>query len=153
MIDGEPPFDAYDMLEKLCDEYQINLAVHNHAKPSPYWNPETLLKIFQGRNQRIGACCDTGAWIRSGLASVEMLRKLEGRILTFDLKDVDAEGGCVPFGQGNCDIHGILKELDRQRFRGVIGIEYGQRSPNGEAEIAQCVAFFDKVCQELASGR
>lgn len=152
-VDGEPPFDAYDMLEKLCDEYQINLAVHNHAKPSPYWNPETLMKIFEGRSQRIGACCDTGHWGRSGLPSVEMLKKLEGRILTFDLKDVDAEGGCVPFGTGNCDIRGIMKELVRQQFKGVIGIEYGQRSPNGEAEIAQCVAFFDKVCQELAGAR
>ena len=108
------------------------------------------MKVFQGRSRRIGACCDTGAWNRSGLASVEMLKKLEGRILTFDLKDLDAEG-CVPFGKGNCDIRGILKELHRQRFRGVIGIEYNQRSPNGEAEIAQCVAFFDKVCQELAN--
>ena len=66
-VDGEPPLDAYDMLEKLCDEYQISLAVHNHAKPSPYWNPETLMKIFEGRSKRIGACCDTGHWVRSGL--------------------------------------------------------------------------------------
>ena len=66
MIEGEPPFEAYDMLEKLCDEYQISLAVHNHAKPSPNWEPETLLKIFQGRSRRIGACCDTGHWSGPG---------------------------------------------------------------------------------------
>jgi sugar phosphate isomerase/epimerase len=153
MVDGEPSVDAYDMLEKLCDEYQINLAVHNHAKPSPNWDPATLLKIFQGRSRRIGACCDTGAWIRSGLPTVETVARLQGRVLTFDLKDLNEEGFCVPFGTGKGDIRGILKELHRQRFRGVIGIEYNQRTPNGEAEIAQCVAFFDKVCQELANAR
>jgi len=151
MIDGEPTFGAYDMLEKLCDEYHINLAVHNHAKPSPYWEPETLLKIFQGRSRRIGACCDTGHWIRSGLPTVKTLAKYQGRLLTLDLKDLGEEGFCVPFGTGKGDIRGILKELHRQRFRGLIGIEYGQRSPNGEAEIAQCVAFFEQVCRELVN--
>ena len=150
MIDGEPKFETYDMLEKLCDEYQINLAVHNHAKPSPYWEPETLLKIFQGRSRRIGACCDTGHWIKSGLPTAETLAKYQGRLLTLDLKDLGEEGFTVPYGTGKGDLRGILKELYRQRFRGVIGIEYTQRTPNGEAEVAQCVAFFEKVCQELA---
>jgi sugar phosphate isomerase/epimerase len=89
-LDGEPPVEAFDMLEKLCNEYQINLAVHNHAKPSKYWNPETLLGIFQGRGPRIGACCDTGHWTRSGLPSVETLAKFQGRVLTFDLKDINS---------------------------------------------------------------
>jgi len=149
MIDGEPAFEDYDLLEKLCDEYRINLAVHNHAKPSPYWEPETLLKIFQGRSRRIGACVDTGHWIRSELPTVETLAKYQGRLLTLDLKDLGEDGFCVPYGTGKGDIRGVLKELRRQGFRGVVGIEYGQRSPNGEAEIAQCVAFFEQVCQEL----
>ena len=69
------------------------------------------------------------------------------------MKDVNEEGFCVPFGTGKGDIRGILKELHRQRFQGVIGIEYDQRLPNAEAEIPQCVAFFEQVCQELAEAR
>lgn len=149
MIDGEPKFETYDMLEKLCEEYQINLAVHNHARPSPYWEPETLLKLIQSRSRRIGACCDTGHWIRSGLPTAETLAKYRGRLFTLDLKDVGEEGHTVPYGTGKADIRGVLKELHRQRFRGVIGIEYSQRSADGEAEVAQCVAFFEKTCQEL----
>jgi len=150
-LDGEPPFEAFDMLEKLCKEYNLNLAVHNHAKPSTYWDPETLLKILGGRSKRIGACCDTGGWTWSGLSSVETLKKLKGRVLTFDLKDVTDERISVPFGTGKSDIRGILTELRRQRFRGVLGIEYGQRTPDSEAEIAQSVAYIDKVAQELAA--
>jgi sugar phosphate isomerase/epimerase len=149
ILDGEPPPAAYDMLEKLCDEYQLNLGVHNHARPSPYWNPETLLKILQGRSKRLGACCDTGHWVRSGLNPVETLRKLQGRILTFDLKDVNEKGVCVPFGTGKADIGGILKELHRQRFRGVFGIEY-EGLPT-DAELAQNIAFFNDTAERLAA--
>ena len=149
-LDGEPPIEAFDMLEKLCDEYQVNLAVHNHAKPSPYWKPETLLKIFQGRSKRIGTCCDTGHWARSGLSPVETLQKLQGRILTFDLKDVDEKGVCVPFGMGKGNIHGIMKELHRQRFQGVFGIEYDQRSADIEKELAQCITFFNHAAETIA---
>ncbi len=150
-LDGEPTLGAFDMLEKLCDEYHINVAVHNHARPSPYWKPETLLAAFRGRSRRIGACCDTGHWARSGLNPVATLQKLQGRILTFDLKDVDAQGMCVPFGTGKGDIGGILRELARQRFRGVIGIEYDQRPPDIDKELAQCIVYLDNVAKELAS--
>jgi len=150
IVEGEPPLTAFDVLEKLCDEYQLILAVHNHAKPSQYWNPQTLMKIFQGRGPRIGACCDTGHWGRSGLQPVETLATLQGRIIAFDLKDVNEQGQCVPFGTGKSDIRAILKEMQRQKFRGLFSIEYDQRSPNLEADIRQCIEFFSKTAQELA---
>lgn len=150
-LDGEPPCEAFDMLEMLCDEYHINVAVHNHAKPTRYWKPETLLNLFQGRSRRIGACCDTGHWARSGLNPVETLRKLEGRILTFDLKDVDEKGICVPFGTGKANIRGILDELHRQKFHGVFGIEYDQQPVDIEQDLAQCIAYFDKVAKDLSA--
>lgn len=149
-LDGEPPVEAFDTLEKLCDEYQLNVAVHNHSKPASYWKPETLLKVFQGRSKRIGACCDTGHWARSGLNPVETLQKLQGRILTFDLKDVDEKGVCVPFGTGKGDIRGILTELHRQRFQGVFGIEYDQHPADIEKELAQCIAYFNNTAENLA---
>ena len=149
-LDGEPPLAAFDMLERLCDEYQVNVAVHNHARPSRYWQPETLLSVFRGRSKRIGACRDTGHWARSGLQPIETLKKLQGRIITLDLKDVDAKGQCVPFGTGKGDIRGILTELHRQAFHGVLGIEYDQASGNLDREIAQCVTYFDQTAKELA---
>jgi sugar phosphate isomerase/epimerase len=152
-IDGEPPRAAFDMLEKLADEYHINLAIHNHARPSPYWKPDALMEVFRGRSKRIGACCDTGHWARSGLKPVETLQTLQGRILTLDLKDVDERGVCVPFGTGKGDIGGILKELHQQRFRGVFGIEYDEQPANIEMDVAQCAAYFNKMAQQMAAKR
>jgi sugar phosphate isomerase/epimerase len=151
---AEPPFEAYDAIEKLCDEYAINLAVHNHPQPSQYWNPATVLKVCQGRSKRIGACCDTGHWVRSGFQPVEAMKLLEGRILWFHLKDVDSfgrkESECVPWGTGKGDVDGILKEMHRQGYQGYFGIEYEPYSPENAAKIAQCVAYFDKASAALA---
>lgn len=154
---AEPPFEAYDMIEKLCDEYQVNLAVHNHPAPSNYWNPDTLLKVSKGRSSRIGACCDTGHWVRSGIRPVDALRKLQGRIISFHLKDIDSfgkvEAECVPWGTGAGQIEGILKEARRQGFKGLFAIEYEPYSPDNLPKIAQCVAYFDEVAAALAGER
>jgi hypothetical protein len=40
----EPELQALDTIEKLCKEYGINLAIHNHPKGrSRYWHPREVL--------------------------------------------------------------------------------------------------------------
>jgi sugar phosphate isomerase/epimerase len=153
---AEPPKDAFDLLARLCDEYKICLAIHNHPKPhSVYWNPETVAEVCRGRTERIGACADTGHWVRSGLDPVECLKKLEGRLIGFHLKDL-AEAGKpesydVPWGTGKGNIAGILKEVHRQGAKSVFGIEYERELPEDEREkqVAQGIANFDKMACEL----
>ena len=43
---SEPKPEALDTVEKFCDAYDINVALHNHdAKASPiYWQPAGILK-------------------------------------------------------------------------------------------------------------
>jgi len=156
-IVSEPAESQFDELEKLCDEFEINLAVHNHPKPSHYWNPDTVLKVCEGRGKRIGACADTGHWVRSGLNPVECLKKLEGRIISFHLKDLNEFGkrGAhdVPWGTGVCDMRAILAEIHRQQIQAVFSIEYEHNWDNSLPEIAQSVAYFDKVAAELGGKR
>jgi sugar phosphate isomerase/epimerase len=85
---SEPPAEAFDMLDRLCQEYKIKVAIHNHPKPSGYWNPDTVRKVCEGRSKWIGACADTGHWMRSGVNPLEALRELEGRIVSLHLKDL-----------------------------------------------------------------
>ena len=89
---AEPNENDFDALDKLCGEFRINLAIHDHPKPSHYWNPDTVLKVCRGRSKRIGACADTGHWARSGLTPVECLKKLAGRIVSFHFKDLNQMG-------------------------------------------------------------
>jgi len=148
---SEPKFDAFDGIDKLCEEFKINVALHDHPKPSPYWDPEIVLKACKDHSKRIGACCDTGHWMRSGLKPVECLQKLEGRIISFHLKDLNEysrNGYDVPWGTGTGDVKGVLTEVKRQGIKPVFSMEYEHEFTM--RELAECVAYFDKVAAELA---
>ncbi len=154
-IVSEPPEEAFDLIDKLCEEYKINVAIHNHPKPSHYWNPDTVLKVYQGRSKRIGACADTGHWMRSGIKPIEALQKLKGRIISLHFKDLNEfdnhKAHDVIWGTGAGDVGEILAELSRQNFKGVFSIEYEHNWDNSMPEIKKCVEFFKKTSAELSS--
>ena len=152
-IVSEPKEGEFQELDVLCGEYQINVAIHDHPKPSPYWNPDTVLKVTKGLSKRIGACCDVGHWLRSGLIAVECLKKLEGRIISFHFKDLNKAGPDahdVPWGTGVNNVKGMLTEVHRQGVKAVFSIEYEHNWDHSLPEIALCVAYFDKVAAGLA---
>ncbi len=150
-IVAEPSVEMMERIETLCDEYEVNLAIHNHPRSpeSMYWRPERVLAACKGRGKRIGACCDTGHWVRSGLDPVTCLKMLEGRILSFHLKDVAEVGKPdardVPLGEGKANYTAVLAELKRQGYRGVMTIEYEHESPELMSDVAKCVAFVEKT--------
>jgi len=151
---AEPEEAALDTVEKLAKEYNIKVAIHNHPKPSHYWNPDTVLKAVQGRSPLLGACADTGHWIRSGLDPVESIKKLEGRVICLHFKDLNEkkEGSRqhdVPWGTGVGKSKAIMAELKRQGFRGAFCVEYEYNWDNSVPEIAECVKFFNATCAEL----
>lgn len=144
-LTSEPDPKHWDLIEKLCDEHEINLAIHNHPKPSRYWNPDTVLAAVKGRSQRMGACADTGHWARSELDPVDCLRKLRGRIISLHFKDLDERtrgGRDVIWGTGKSDADGMLSELARQGFAGVFSLEYEHDTPALGSDVRECVAFF-----------
>ena len=152
-IVSEPPADAFDLIDRLCEEYKINVAIHNHPKPSPYWDPDAVLKVCRGRSRRIGACADTGHWMRSDIDPVEALKKLEGRIISLHVKDLNEFGNReahdVIWGTGLGDVKAVLAELDRQNFKGVFSIEYEHNWLNSMPEIAESVSYFERTAAEL----
>lgn len=153
-IVAEPAEEAVPMLDRLCQEYNINIAIHDHPKPSHYWNPETVLKVAEGRSKRIGSCSDTGHWYRSGLVPVECLKKLEGRIISMHFKDLDENKRDVPWGTGKCDARGMLEEIKRQGVKPVISIEY--ESTTGQTlvdNVRKCVEWFNTQATEMARAR
>ena len=102
---SEPPPESLDMIERFCDEYDIKLAIHNHGPDqSPiYWRPEGVLEVCQGRSPRIGACPDTGYWIRAGINPLDGIRKLGDRVITIqahDLNELSADRTRRTLGDG-----------------------------------------------------
>jgi len=139
----EPEDDDYTLLEKLVDEYNLKIAIHNHPLPSKYAHPMTLFNHVKGKDPRIGSSADTGHWMRLGLKPVECLRLLEGRIIDAHLKDRTGFGtegtDDVPWGGGKGGIRDILAELTLQDYDGPLTVEY-----EAEAEVKNPVPAVKK---------
>jgi sugar phosphate isomerase/epimerase len=127
----EPADDEFSLIERMVKKYGIHVAIHNHPVPSKYARPETVIYRVDGLDPAIGACADTGHWMRSGVNPVEALRALKGRIQDVHLKDLNEFGNKeaydVPFGQGKANIHDILAELTVQDYAGYICIEHEKK--------------------------
>ena len=154
---SEPPHDAFDTLDKLCQEYKIKLALHNHPAPSKYWDYKTVLKACEGRSDWIGACADTGHWMRSGISPLEAVKALRGRIISFHLKDRNKYGRQgsydVPWGTGKAGIKDILAEVKCQGFKGFFAAEYENNWMNSLPEIGHCAGYFDGIAAELENAK
>lgn len=141
-IASEPKETDIPLLSKLCDEYKINIAIHNHPNPSHYWNPDIVLNAIKGQSNRIGACADIGHWVRSGLDPVECLKKLEGHIKELHFKDLNERSRNahdVVWGTGASNIDAVLAELKRQGFKGLIAAEYEYHWENNAPEVKASV--------------
>ena len=115
-IISEPDPKDLDNIEKFCDEYGINLALHNHPEgKSKYWHPREIIKICEGRSKRIGACADLGHWQRSGIKPAEGIRMLGKRIVSFHVKDLNEFGTLeahdVPWGTGGGELEETFEEI------------------------------------------
>jgi len=152
-IVSEPSPKDFDTIEKLADEYGINVAIHNHPKPSRYWDYKTVLKACEGRSKRIGSCADSGHWMRSGINPLEAVKALEGRIISFHLKDLNKYGKPgehdVIWGTGKADVKAILTEVHRQGFKGVFSVEYEHNWEHSVPEIAASAKYFNEVAAGL----
>ena len=161
-VTSEPDPKAMDKIEAAVKKYDIRLCIHDHPKrekdPSyKYWDPNYVLSLVKDRDPRMGACADTGHWVRSGIKPVDALKILEGRVMSSHLKDLNEfspNGHDVPFGQGVSDVKGVLDELKRQGFDGNISIEYEYHQDNPLPEVKQCVENFKKIVagEKVAGG-
>jgi len=151
---AEPEPAAMDTVQKLCKEYNIKVAIHNHPKPSHYWNPDTVLEAVKDRGPWIGECADTGHWMRSEVVPLDAVKKMQGHIIAFHFKDLNEMGPQahdVPWGTGAGNVKEVLREMKRQGFKGTFAIEYEYHWDNSLPEIAECVKWFNATCAELAA--
>lgn len=150
---AEPKPEDLGFVSALCDEYKINVAIHNHPRPSHYWNPDSLLAALKNvSSHRVGSCSDVGHWRRSGLDPVKSLEKMKGRIIELHLKDViDAKDPSeeTVWGQGGNQIEAVLKELHLQHYRGLMSIEYESTPEDNMMQIKKSIAYFNSIVEKF----
>jgi sugar phosphate isomerase/epimerase len=152
-INTEPNKSHWGLIDSLSGVYGVKVAIHEHAKPNPYWHPDSVAAAMKG-HPNIYACADLGHWGRSGLDPVECLKKLEGRIIGVHLKDIkefnkaeDNEDLIV--GTGVLKYPEIFAELKRQQFKGMLSVERENNWLNNMPDVKQTVAFYNEQVKAL----
>jgi sugar phosphate isomerase/epimerase len=141
--------EAIDVIEKMVKEFDIRVGIHNHPRRDndanyKVWDPKYVLELVKDRDPRIGACADTGHWVRTGLDPLECLNILKGRIVSSHFKDLNKKGGGahdVPWGTGISDAKGQLAFLRSTGFDGPMSVEYEHDWDDNLPEITECVGF------------
>jgi sugar phosphate isomerase/epimerase len=141
--------DAIETIEKMVKEFDIKVGYHNHpgGPENPdykVWNPAYVYDLVKDRDIRIGACADTGHWVRSGIKPMDALFTLKGRVVSSHLKDLNVferGGHDVPFGTGVSEVASILAHFQSINVTGPVSIEYEHNWDANLPEVAQCVGF------------
>jgi sugar phosphate isomerase/epimerase len=141
--------ESIDTIEAMVKEYNIKVGFHNHPKQpnNPkyvIWDPNYVYNLVKNRDKRIGACADTGHWVRSGIKPTDALNILKGRVVSSHLKDLHEftpGGHDMPYGQGVSDIVGILGIYNKINMTGSVSVEYEYNWQTNVPEVAQCLGF------------
>jgi len=119
--------------DRLVEEFQIRIAIHNHGPGSYYSVPEDVIEATAGHHKYIGACVDIGHYERSGVRAEDALRSLRDLVYDMHLKDVDARvksGRTVVIGEGVIDFDAVFDELVNMRFERHVALEYEAEKDN-----------------------
>ena len=151
-ITAEPLKNQWDAIDSLAGIYGINVAIHDHPRPNPYWHPDSVLAAAKG-HPHIGSCADVGHWVRNGLDPVECLKKLEGHVFGVHLKDVDSAGNTKAadkvVGTGVIQFTPIFQELKRQHFKGMFSIEREDNWYNNVPDVITTIKFYNDQVSKL----
>jgi L-ribulose-5-phosphate 3-epimerase len=148
-VTAEPPVDMWDSIDSLAGVYGMMVAIHEHWKGvSAYWHPDSVLAAIKG-HKNFGACLDLGHYPKSGVNSLEAVKKLEGHIIGVHLKDIAAMNDPnlvdVRAGTGIVQFPEIFEELKRQKFDGIIYIERDSvENPTNVASVIETVKYFNE---------
>ena len=140
-LSANPTRDALSSLNKLVEQYDIRIAIHNHGPEDDTWRlPEWILEAVKDLDPRIGACADLGHFIRAGVNPVEAIEMLGSRVLGVHFKDFDAQGNDVVVGQGQLDLAKALDVLKKVGFEGPLSLEFEGDKENPVPKMLQCLA-------------
>lgn len=155
IILAEPRLENLELWDKLCGEYAIKVAVHNHgkdAKRNAEYHSPSFVATMVAKYQNVYACADTGHWGRSGVDCTQGLKTLNGKNAILHFRDINKFDSLsaydVPIGTGALNATQMLAELDKQNFNGYLLLEYGGWWKNTLAqkieEVKKSVEFLKK---------
>ncbi|MBA4187503.1 MAG: hypothetical protein C0467_05735 [Planctomycetaceae bacterium] len=161
-LSASPSPDAFDSLDKLCEEYKIAIAIHPHGPSGKdnrdrWWSAEIIMKAVKDHHKLIGACLDTGHLLRMAqlgekLDPAEQVKVMGDRNFGMHLKDHDNKRKTdVVFGDptGILDVASVFKALKDVKFEGAVCIEYEANPSDPSPDMKKCVEYVRETVKKL----
>jgi sugar phosphate isomerase/epimerase len=137
---------TFDLLDRMVEEYDVAIAIHNHGPRARYDKISDVIDQVKDRHPKVGACVDTGHYIRSDEDPVEAIERFGSRVFGVHLKDVKtiSEGDkrrklFTILGQGDLDVVSCLKSLRKLNYQGCLALEYEENPDNPLSDIEICL--------------
>jgi inosose dehydratase len=134
-----PDPQSFDLLDKLVDEYNIPIGIHNHGPGHHFAKVDTIAKAIKDHSPRIGCCIDTGHFLRSREDPVRAAEVFAGRVYGVHLKDVKNAETFTLLGQGDLRTVDLLKTLAAGKYSYCLAIEYEEKPENPVDDIKACL--------------
>lgn len=134
---------TFDLLDKLVAEYDIAIAIHNHGPGHRYNKISDVEEVVKDRHPKIGACVDTGHYLRSDEKPEEAIERLGKRVFGVHFKDVkthpDGKKQFRILGEGDLNIVACLKILKKLNYQYALALEYEENPTNPLSDIEVCL--------------
>ncbi|MBI1347370.1 TIM barrel protein [bacterium] len=144
--DPEKTPETFDLLDKLVAEYDVAIAIHNHGPGHRYNSIDDVWSMVKDRHPKIGACVDTGHYLRSDVDPVEAIERFGARVFGVHMKDVktvkNGDKSSKQFkilGEGDLNIVGCLRALKKLDYQYCVALEYEENPDNPLSDIEVCL--------------
>jgi sugar phosphate isomerase/epimerase len=128
IVAGGPAPQTLPRIEKLVEEYNIRIAIHNHGPEDKLWpSPLDVLKVVKNMDPRIGCCIDVGHTVRAGTDVVQAIHEAGPRLLNLHMKDLtnfESKESQVAVGQGIMPVRKMFEALMATGYQGFVDLEY-----------------------------
>lgn len=138
----DPAPDSFESVDRLTKEYGIAIGIHNHGPKHRYDKIDDVMKAVEKWPTAVGACVDTGHFIRSGEDPIEAIRKLGPRVHEVHLKDASAPGVFNVLGEGKLKgrVAELLRALKEIKFAGCLALEYEEKPEDPMDDLKKCLS-------------
>ncbi len=146
-----PSSEVLPELDALCAAHPgVKLAIHNHGPHLAWETIEEIEAAIAPRHPNLGACVDTGHFIRSGVDPVEAIGRFGRRVHGVHLKDFVSEGafadGCI-LGDGKLKLAAVFGALRGIEFSGALSLEYEENPENVVPDLVACLEAAAEAAQ------
>lgn len=155
-LSADPSPDSFDSLDKLVEQYDVRIAIHNHGPNHRYNKILDVVNAVRDHHPHVGACADLGHYIRSGEDPVEAIRLLGDRLFGVHLKDFaeqqDQTHGVI-LGQGHLPVDQVFQALKQAGFPydGSLSLEYEEKPEDPIDDIRECLQVAQAAAERALS--